>query len=148
MDELKTVKEVVEDLLKQIGTKANIDIKKEEDVFNVFIDSEDNALLIGKHGNTLSSLELVISLMLSKKLGEYKRTVIEIGGYRKEREEYLEQLVSRLKENVVSTGYEKSVRGLKAWERRFIHLHLKDDSDVTTESTGEGNDRTLVIKKK
>lgn len=148
MDEIKIVKEICEDLFKQLEIKADINAEKTEDTINIAIDCEDNALLIGKHGNTLSSLEVIISLMLAKKLGEFRRIIIEIGGYRKEREEYLQQLVSRLRENVMESGVEKSVRGLKPWERRFVHLYFKEDSDVFTESEGEGNDRTLIIKKK
>jgi len=65
-----------------------------------------------------------------------------------EREEYLKGLVERLKEEVEETGSEKPVRGLKPWERRYVHMLLKDDEFVYSESEGEGRDRVLVIKKK
>lgn len=148
MNEEKIIKEEAEQLLDQIGIKADVKLEKLEEGYNVFIDSPDNALLIGKHGNTLSSLETILSLIINQKLGEFRRIVVEIGGYRKEREEYLTSLADRLKEAVVTTGDEKVVRGLKAWERRLIHIHLQTDENVTTESTGEGQDRILVIKKK
>ncbi|OGH11200.1 MAG: hypothetical protein A2857_04335 [Candidatus Levybacteria bacterium RIFCSPHIGHO2_01_FULL_36_15] len=147
MDE-KSVKQTAEKLLSQLDIKSDVKVEITEDSYNLFLESEDNALIIGKHGNTLSSFELILALMLAKKQGEYKRVIIEVGGYRKEREEYLKQLAERLKESVVATGYEKTIRGLKPWERRLVHIFLKDDSDVATESTGEGNDRVLVIKKK
>lgn len=142
------LKKTVEDLFAELDIKAEVKAEVTDDSYNLSLESQDNALIIGKHGNTLSSFELIIALILAKKTGEYKRVIIEVGDYRKEREEYLKQLTEKLKENVVATGYEKTVRGLKPWERRLIHIYLQEDDRVTTESTGEGNDRVLVIKKK
>lgn len=146
--ELKLIKKEVETLLSKVGIEGTVSVEEDQDGFKANIDTKDNALLIGKHGNTLSSLETIISLMIAKKLGEYKRVIIEIGGYRQEREDYLKELSQRLKESVLQSGFEKNIRGLKAWERRVIHMILKDDQEVTTESMGEGRDRVLVIKKK
>lgn len=147
--ENKIIKEEVEKLLKQIGVTSTVEVADNEEAFAVALDAgEDNALLIGTHGNTLSSLELIITLIVSNKLGEFRRVTVEVGSYRAEREQYLQELADKLKEEVISTGYEKSVRGLKPWERRFLHMYLQEDSDVMTESVGEDRDRTLIIKKK
>lgn len=146
---LETAKIEAEALFSKLGVQAKVEASESEDGIELSIDAgEDNALLIGKHGNTLSSLESIIALIVAKKTGEYKRVLIEIGGYREEREKYLTDLAIRLKEDVVASGYEKSVRGLKPWERRLIHMTLAEDTDVVTESTGEDRDRVLVIKKK
>lgn len=147
-DTIKIIKEETETLLYKIGTEGTVEVVQSDDSFNIQIDTEENALLIGKHGNTLSSLELILSLMLAKKTGEFKRVVIEIGGYRQAREEYLKDLATRLREEVVETGNEKTVRGLKPWERRVVHMYLSEGGDVITESEGEERDRVLVIKKK
>lgn len=148
MKEENLIKKEAENLLKEIGLEAEAKIEKSDDSYNLFIESNDNALLIGKHGNTLSSFELILSLIIAKKTGEFKRVTVEIDGYRKEREEYLNGLANKLKEEVVSNGSEKSIRGLKPWERRFIHMLFSEDSDVMTESVDEGRDRVLIIKKK
>lgn len=145
--DIKTIQQEAEKLLSEIGFKAKATVTYDEEVFSVALDSEDNALLIGKHGNTLSSLEHVLALIVATKLGEFKRIVLEVGGYRKEREEYLKDLAERLQQEVVNTGIEKTVRGLKPWERRLVHMTLAE-SDVETESMGEGRDRVLVIRKK
>lgn len=144
----KTVQQETEELLEKIGVAGTVDVTAVEDAFEVRIDGDENALLIGKHGNTLTSLEFILTLILAKKLGEFKRITIEVGDYRREREDYLKDLAGRLREDVISSGYEKTVRGLKPWERRLIHMHLSEDEDVVTESTGEDRDRVLVIKKK
>ena len=116
------VKKEIEALLKQIGVKSEVELEESENGFTAVLDAgEDNALLIGKHGNTLAALELVVTLITTNKLGEFKRVTLEIGSYREEREQYLRELVDKLKSEVIDSGYEKPVRGLKSWERRFVH---------------------------
>lgn len=146
-DQNAIIKQEAEQLLSLIGLTSTATVEENDGAFSVTLDSEDNALLIGKHGNTLSSLEYVLALIVANKLGEFKRIVLEVGGYRQEREQYLQDLASRLKEEVLETGIEKTVRGLKPWERRLVHMSLID-SDVETESMGEDRDRVLVIRKK
>ncbi len=149
MEEInKIVTEEAELLLDKIGTQGSVKVEEVDGSINLHIDTEENALLIGKHGNTLSSLELILSLITAKKVGEFKRIVIEVGGYRQAREDYLKDLAGRLRDEVVETGVEKTVRGLKPWERRVVHMHLSEDPDVISESEGEDRDRVLVIKKK
>jgi spoIIIJ-associated protein len=92
-------------------------------------------------------LEYILTLLVTAKVGEFKRVQIEVGGYREEREAYLRELADRLKEEVISSGYEKKIHGLKPWERRLIHLYLEEAGGVTTESMGEDRERVLVIKK-
>ena len=145
---IKTIREETEALLDKIGTNGTIEVAQADGSFNVHIDTDENALLIGKHGNTLSSLELILSLIVAKKTGEFKRVIVEVGGYREAREEYLRDLATRLHDEVIETGNEKTVRGLKPWERRVIHMYLSEGGDVVTESEGEERDRILVIKKK
>lgn len=143
------IKKEIEALLKKIGVNSSVELEENDGGFTAVLDAgEDNALLIGKHGNTLASLELVVTLITTNILGEFKRVTLEIGNYREEREEYLKELVDKLKAEVAESGYEKPVRGLKPWERRFVHMYLQDDNEVMTESVGEDRDRTLVIKRK
>lgn len=143
------IKEEAQKLLDLLDLKATVNVSFEDDSYRVEIDAgEENAFLIGKHGNTLAAFELILKMIIAQKNGEYKQLTIEVGNYRTEREEYLQGLVGRLKEEVEATGTEKPVRGLKSWERRYVHMLLKDDQGVYSESEGEGRDRVLVIKKK
>lgn len=147
--EVKVIKEEGEELLSKLGLKGNIEVSSSDEGYIATIDTgEDNALLIGKHGNTLSSFELILALIVANKLGDFRRITVEVGSYRAEREQYLETLADKLKEEVIMSGYEKQVRGLKPWERRYVHLYLEKDEKVTTESIGEDRDRTLIIKRK
>lgn len=138
----------LEDLLALIGVKADVSIEQNESYYNVTVDSDDNALLIGRYGDTLSSLEHILSLLVAQKNGEFVPLTLEIGGYRQEREVYLKDLASRVREEVLSSGREKILSDLKPWERRVIHMYLIEDGDVTSESEGEGRNRVLVVRKK
>ena len=143
------IKEEAQKLLDMLDLRATVSLSFEDDVYKLEIDAgEENAFLIGKHGNTLAAFELILKMIIAQKSGEYKQITIEVGNYRNEREEYLQGLVGRLKEEVEAMGAEKPVRGLKPWERRYVHMLLKDDEFVYSESEGEGRDRVLVIKKK
>lgn len=147
-EKIKVIKKQAEKLLDEIGISATVSVEENGEGFNVQLDTQENALLIGKHGNTLTSFEFILTLIVAKKLGEYYRLTVEVGGYRQEREDYLRDLATRLKEEVLSSGFEKSIRGLKPWERRLVHMHFAEDSEVMTESSGDDRDRVLVIKKK
>lgn len=147
-NKIELIKEEAEKLLEKAGVDATVEVKEGENGFNVHIDASENALLIGKHGNTLSSLELVLSLIVAKRLGEFQRIILEVGGYREAREEYLTDLANRLKDEVLTTGADKQVRGLKPWERRVIHMILSETGEIVTESEGEERERVLVIRKK
>lgn len=137
-------------LLELLEIEATISAEDEDGVVRVVIDAgEENAFLIGKHGNTLSAFELLLKMIIAQKNnGEYQQLTVEIGNYRAEREEYLEGLVGRLKEEVETTGSEKAIKGLKPWERRYVHMLIKEDDMVYSESEGEGRDRVLVLKRK
>lgn len=146
---MENIKTKIAELFKLLDIEAEIEVTESDEAFTVSLDAKDNnALLIGKHGNTLSSLEYIIYILCAKDLETPKRILLEIGGYREEREAYLVDLAGRLKTEVIETGVEKQIRGLKPWERRHIHMTLSEDSDVMTESSGEDRDRVLVIKKK
>lgn len=149
MEEInKIVQEETENLIGKTGIDATVKVAAVDDSYKIQVDTDENALLIGKHGNTLSSLELILSLIVAKKTGEFRRLILEIGGYREEREQYLRDLSERIKEEVIATGENKTIEGLKPWERRVIHMHIGETGDVVTESEGEDRDRVLVIKKK
>lgn len=128
----------------EIDESFNLEVTQEE--IKVSISSENPGILIGYHGETLESLQLILSLFLSKKLGEFKRVSLEVGDYKKNREEWLRKLAFDAKEKALSEGREIRLDDLKAWERRIVHMELADDKEVLSESMGEGRERALVIR--
>lgn len=146
--EIKEATQVVEDLIKKLGLKAEVVISVNEENLDVNLQTEESGIVIGYHGETLEGLQLIMSLAVSKKIGRFLRVMIDVGDYRKQRTEYLEQLTQQMKESVVREQRERVVTSLKSWERRVVHLLLQDDDQVVTESRGTGRDRVLVIMPK
>jgi len=146
--EEKIIKETTEEFLKLLTIDAGFDLSAKDEGIEIILDTQDTALVIGYHGENLEGLQLLLSLIISKKLKRFVRVSVEVGDYKKKRTEYLERLASQTKERVVFENKEYSLSTLKPWERRIIHMYLKDDEDVISESIGEGKERTLVIKPK
>ncbi len=142
----KVVEETARELFSKLGIQDDIEVIEGDESIEVVLSSEDPGLIIGRHGDTLDSLQLVLSLMVAKKTGEYKRLTLEVGDYKKNRIDYLKTLAEQTKERVLNEGREVFLPSLKSWERRIVHVYLQDDKEVVSESVGEGRERTLVVK--
>lgn len=144
----KKVNQTIEEILNVLEIDGTFDLEETEGGYNVVLSTEDSGIVIGHHGDTLEALQIILSQAVSKKIGEFKRISIEVGDYKKNREEYLRNLAQQTKERVLEEKKEVFLPELKSWERRIVHMFLQDDPDVVSESVGEGKDRTLVIKPK
>lgn len=140
----KTIKKFLE----MLGLSSGFELSEDEESIAINLKTEDTGVVIGYHGETLEALQLVISLILSKENGEFKRVSVEVGDYKKNRGEWLERLALDAKEKALSQNKEVYLSDLKSWERRIVHLLLQNDKEVVSESSGEGKDRVLVIKPK
>ena len=110
------------------------------------METKDTGMIIGYHGEVLESLQLILSLAVAKKLGRFVRVSIEVDGYKKNRTEYLHNLALQVKDKALAENHEQVLSALKSWERRIIHLFLQNDEQVTSESSGEGKERVLIVK--
>lgn len=146
VNEQTLIQEVAQDLLSQLEVQATPTVEINNDIANITLETEESGLIIGYHGEVLEAMQLLISLISSKKLGRFVRVSVEVGDYKKNRTEYLERLAQQTKERVLQDGRAHTLSSLKSWERRVVHLILQDDDEVTSESMGEGKERVLVIK--
>jgi spoIIIJ-associated protein len=144
----KIVQNTTEELLKLLEIQGDFAILETEEAIEINLNTEDSGIVIGYHGDTLESLQLILSLCIARKLGEFKRVSIEVGEYKKKREEWLKNLAAETKDRVLAENKEIYLSDLKSWERRIVHLILQDDQEVVSESVGEGKDRVLVVKPK
>lgn len=148
MTENKNIEKSISQLFELVGITDPFELSVEEDVIKVVLATEDSGIVIGHHGDTLDSLQLVLAQVISKKTGEYKRVSLEVGDYKKNREDYLLSLAQQTKERALSESREVLLPNLKPWERRVVHMFLQEDEEVVSESVGEGRDRTLVVRPK
>src|SRR6266542_1026030 len=101
--------------------------------------------LIGRKGERLSALQHLVNLMLSKRMGDWTRVLVDVEDYRGRRERQLRDLATRAAERVVETGKMLQLEPMPALERRWIHIALRDHSGVATQSIGEEPNRRVVV---
>src|SRR5258708_7158483 len=142
----KTAHETIEELLRSLGVLATVETQVDENGVNALVSTDDTGMIIGYHGETLESLQLISSLQLYKKLGKFVRVSLEVGDYKKNRTDALERLAGQAKERALAENKEVALTNLKSWERRIVHVIFQEDPDVTTESVCEGKELTLVVK--
>lgn len=147
-EEKKSIEKLVKELFSVLEIDGTFTIEEKDDVLDVFMETQDTGIVIGYHGEVLESLQLILSLAVAKKIGRFIRVSIEVDGYKKNRTEYLHNLALQVKERALSENKEQVLSSLKSWERRIIHLYLQEDDQVSSESSGEGKERVLIIKPK
>ena len=113
--------------------------------FNLEIKGDDLGILIGRRGQTLSSLQYLLYLMLGHRLKEHVPLGLDVEGYLDRREESLKGLAQRMAERVVTTGQIAVMEPMTPRERRIVHLELRDYKGVRTQSIGEGDYRKVTI---
>lgn len=145
-NEVTTANKLITGLFKELEIEGDFELIAGEGTLDLVLDSPDNGIIIGYHGEVLEALQLIISLMVSKKFDHFVRVSIEVGDYKKNRSAYLEKLAMQVKDRVLADGSEQTIPQLKSWERRIVHMYLQDDKDVVSESVGEGKERVLVVK--
>ncbi len=141
-------KEVLEKLLSLMGVPGSISREArsgDQAAVSLNIEGEDLGILIGRRGETLSSLQYVVNLVVSRRLKSRATTVIDVEGYRQRRYESLRLLARRLADQVRSTGRPVTLEPMSPGERRIIHLELRDNPHVTTQSVGQGEARKIAI---
>ncbi len=109
------------------------------------ITGDDLAVLIGRYGRTLDSLQFIVSAINYRKLGFRYPVVIDVEGYKSRQREKIESIAHSTARRAVSQGRSISMRPMTPYERRLVHIALKDDPKVETESEGEGSDRHVVV---
>lgn len=149
MDQIAQVKTTTEDLLSRLGVSSVVSVDTDETgAYRVHIETEETGLLIGFHGQTLESFQIILGMMVGKVLDGWQRVYVNIGDYREKREEALMYMAQRAAEKTLATGLPVELSRLSPSERRVVHLTLSGDERVVTESVGEGMNRTLVVKPK
>lgn len=138
--------EVADQVLRLMGvdvTARAAEIGEEE--VRVDLSGADIALVIGKHGDTLDALQLLVAIIANRQSEAGARVVLDAEGYRDRRRRSLEATAFAHAARAKQTKREVVIRDLKAYERRVVHLVLRDEPGVETYSEGEGRHRNLVI---
>lgn len=151
-DIAKIGKEVLEKLLTAMRIRARVNVRTTSSTassdgshLTLDIEGDDLGILIGRRGETLSSLQFTTNLIVGKKLHRWTRITVDVSGYRVRRQEILKGLALRMAERVQLTRQPVALEAMPAHERRIVHLALTGHPYATTQSIGEGEDRKVVI---
>ena len=144
-------REVTEQLLALMKVSATVEVQPSAErgspeILNIVLD--DPGMLIGRRGQTLSALQYLVNFIASRKLKGEVHTIIDVAGYRMRRQEELKNMALRIADLVRTNRRSITLEPMLAWERRIVHLTLKDDPDVNTGSVGYGERRKVVISPK
>lgn len=151
-DELEAVRGIVDgflnDLFKamDLPAHANYNFSFKTNELSIVIEGEEDlGVLIGKRGQTLDSLQYILSLVVNKSSESYIRIKLDTENYRKKRKEKLELLAKNIASKVKKTGRFTELEPMNAYERRIIHAVLQGDNMVSTKSVGEEPFRHITI---
>ncbi len=143
----KIIKDFLNDVFKamEISADVKVSFNKAEGSIDVDLEGPDMGVLIGKRGQTLDSLQYLLSLVVNKNSSDYIRIKVDTENYRKRRKDTLENLAKNLSFKVKRTRRPVSLEPMNPYERRIIHSALQNDRYVTTHSEGEEPFRRVVI---
>lgn len=142
-------KQVLTDLLKAMKIDATVEaiVSAEAGVpVSLNIEGDDLGVLIGRRGQALSSLQYLVRLIVAEKIKQWISINVDVDWYKKRHYDALRKLALRLAEQVARRKHPITMEPMPPDERRIIHITLANNPDVTTQSTGEGNSRRVVIQ--
>lgn len=148
LDEIAdTAIEILQTILKpfDIGDITIDEYDGDEGELILDITGDDLAVLIGRHGRTLDSIQFLVSSIVRRKLGYRYPVVIDVEGYKSRQRQKIESIAKSAANRAVSQEKEIPLRPMTPYERRIVHIALRDDDRVETESEGEGQNRHVVI---
>lgn len=145
-DALDFAKEYLIEAIGALGIDITADGHIEEDIIHVTIDSKRNPVLIGKNGRTLQALNELVRLAVSNKFHHRYRILLDVGGYKEDKYGRLAYVARRNANEVLRSQVDVKLEPMTPDERRVVHNTLSGMEHIKTESTGEGNNRAVVIK--
>src|SRR5690554_3097113 len=139
---------LLREILVNMGVSAEVEIFQREDHILLNINGDDLGKLIGRRGQTLNSLQYLLNLAVNRDREEREKIVIDVGGYRRRKEENLRKLAFRAANRVRFKGKKEVLYPMSPYERRIIHLALQNNTEVSTCSEGKDPYRRVVISPK
>lgn len=143
--------EILDNLLGMLLLEGSYEIEENDENFTVLIETKDAGRLIGARGESLDGLQTLVNQMMFRKAGEavgQKRVVIDVEGWRKQKEEELAGSAKSWGMQVLEDKKELELEPMSPWQRRIVHMVIAEMPGLVSESAGEGRDRHIVIKVK
>lgn len=132
-------------IVKGITEDTEIKLNQKNEKLMFIISGGDSSLLIGKRGQTLEAIQYLLEKMINKKSNNRLRVMVDVEGYLEKRRNNLKQMASRMAEKVKRIKKPVTIGQMNAQDRRIVHIHLKDENGIRTQSVGDGYYRKLMI---
>jgi spoIIIJ-associated protein len=145
-------RETINIILEKMHVTADVSVKMGEDDGNrvaailIDIEGKDLSFLIGRKAETINALQYITSLIVGRELGRWVPLQIDVEHYRQRREEELRTLARRIAEQVIKTGRKQVLEPMPPNERRIIHIELRGNPKIETESVGEDPHRKVTVR--
>lgn len=136
---------LLEDIFRAIGARVEVTVRESDQYIFVDVNGDSAGVLIGHRGKTLDALQYLVNLALSKGFQDKRKVVLDIGAYRKRREETLKRVADKAGEKARRTGRAVALEPMSAAERRIVHMALQGNPHVTTHSEGQEPYRHVVV---
>jgi spoIIIJ-associated protein len=148
-EDVEITVDVLQHILRYMNIHATVQVRSTEPLtLNIQGINENLGLLIGRRGETLAALQLLVSLIVSHRTRHRMRIIVDAENYRERREENLRSLALRVAQQVRNYRRSIALEAMPPHERRIVHIALSDSKDISTESIGEGEERRVVISLK
>ena len=137
---------MLEEISRALGARCQVEIDEAGDTISATLSGPDVAVLIGKRGKTIDSIQYVIGAVLTSAGDEpTPRAIVDAAGYRGRREARLAELATRSAEQALRTGNPVPLEPMTSVERKIVHLHLEDVEGIETRSEGDEPNRHIVV---
>lgn len=142
------IKNIVTEFLEKMGfsSSAEVSLENEDTIFCSVQVREGQNFLIGQYGVNLAAIQHIVRVLVRKKTGEKLNVIVDVNDYFAEKKSLLEKEAQKAVEEALQNNISVALRPMLPYERRIIHSYLADNPSVTTESTGKGEERKVMVR--
>ena len=144
------IKEYLKNFFKTLGNLMNIviesEIKIENNIYNINLISDNNAILIGKEGKTINSIQLLVKQLVQNQFDNIIKINLDASNYKYDQTKRFERNIKNIAKEVLRTKVDSQLDPMNSYTRRIVHTIIGEYENLATESIGEGKDRHVVIK--
>lgn len=145
-DVLEYAKKLIKDITNEMGIDVTLETRRTKEHLIIKLHTDNNSIIIGKNGRTLSSLQTIVRQSIYAQTGIYVNIVLDVENYKEKQAKNIEFIAKKLAREVQKTKIDVKMDSMNSYERRLVHEVLKDFKGIKTESEGEEPNRSVVIK--
>ena len=143
---IEFIKEYFQKISELMNLTINIEIRQTDDIYNILLVSDNNAILIGKEGRTLEALQTLLRQTINNQINLHLKINLDASNYKAKKNKNLEYEVKKIAREILKSKVDAKLDPMTSFERRIVHNVINDFKNLYTESEGETPNRYVVIK--